>query len=126
MADINFTRDGSTNLSPAPASTQQYVISKAGLQAIAAATYTYAVGPTDAQGETWQTGSGPKHIRLYKGDGSSTIIGVGSDINFQDSNGDEGGACQRHHGLPQEAPVGFAVDFGGEVEFVRDLFEVLP
>ena len=82
MADINFTRDGSTNLSPAPASTQQYVISKAGLQAVAAATYTYAVGPTDAQGETWQTGSGPKHIRLYKGDGSSTIIGVGSDIVF--------------------------------------------
>ena len=50
MADINFTRDGSTNLSPAPASTQQYVINKAGLQALAAATYTYAVGPTDAQG----------------------------------------------------------------------------
>lgn len=82
MADINFTRDGSTGLSPAPASTQQYVISKAGLQALAAATYTYAVGPTDAQGADWQSGSGPKHIRLYKGDGSSTIIGVGSDIVF--------------------------------------------
>lgn len=116
MADINFTRDGSTNLSPAPASTQQYVISKAGLQAIAAATYTYAVGPTDAQGETWQTGSGPKHIRLYKGDGSSTIIGVGSDINFQDSNGDAVSPLQSiDDQLPDQNTGTFRVEVDGNI-----------
>ena len=77
MADIKFT-----GASTSPADTQQYVISKAGLQALAAATYTKAVGPTTSTGATWTQGSGAKHITIYKGDGSKDTIGVGSDIVF--------------------------------------------
>lgn len=77
MADIKFT-----GASTSPADTQQYVISKAGLQALAAATYTKAVGPTTSTGAAWTQGSGAKHITIYKGDGSKDTIGVGSDIVF--------------------------------------------
>ncbi len=114
MANIVFQRNANTIITPE--STQQYVINQAGLQALAAATYTYAVGPTDAQGETWQTGSGPKHIRLYKGDGSSTIIGVGSDINFQDSNGDAVSPLQSiNDQLPDQNTGTFRVEVDGNI-----------
>ena len=69
MANINFA-----GASTSPANTQQYVLTKAGLQALAAATVTKITGPSVV--------SGGKSITVYTGDGTSTSLGVGSNISF--------------------------------------------
>ena len=76
MADIKFT-----GASTSPANTQQYVISKAGLQALAAATITKITGPTPI--------TGGKSITVYTGAGIPTTIGVGSAITFKQLNGND-------------------------------------
>lgn len=75
MADIKFT-----GASTSPANTQQYVISKAGLQALAAATVTKITGPDPI--------NGGKSITVYTGAGTPTTVGVGSDIKFLNANTD--------------------------------------
>ena len=72
MADIIFS-GASTN----PVATQQYVITKSGLQALAAATVTKITGPTAIQGG--------KSIIVYTGNGVATTIGVGSAISLPDN-----------------------------------------
>lgn len=128
MANINFSAliekpvesdDPSVTLRTEAEQAQldkEYIFTGEGLAALAANTITSAIGPTNANGEAWESGSGPKHITLYKGNGSSLIIGVGSDIVFKDSNGDTVSPLEEvNNALPDQNTGTFRVEVDGEV-----------
>lgn len=78
MANIKFSGGtGNTN----PTTGQQYVLTKEGLQGLAAATITKITGP-DAV-------SGGKSITIYYGTGNSETLGVGSAISLPDNNNNQ-------------------------------------
>ena len=78
MANIKFSGGtGNTN----PTTGQQYILTKEGLQGLAAATITKITGP-DAV-------SGGKSITIYYGTGNSETLGVGSAISLPDNNAEQ-------------------------------------
>lgn len=63
--------------------------------------------------------------RIVRRDEVWPDVRVPSAHELEDENGDEGRGGKRDHDLPEVLPIGLAVDFRRQIEFVRDLLEVL-